>query len=154
MPNALSHATNTRQHPWLQQVARAILRTMAYVFAILGLSVLIVLHEMGHMITARLSGMRVLTFSIGFGPALLRWRGPKTTYQLALIPLGGYVQIAGMNPNEKGRVRAKWGPRSGIGRSSFQMPSHQSRLRNWAGARRSPRPSRNRHARTRLVCQR
>jgi regulator of sigma E protease len=74
---------------------------MAYVFAILGLSVLIVLHEMGHMITARLSGMRVLTFSIGFGPALLRWRGPKTTYQLALIPLGGYVQIAGMNPNEK-----------------------------------------------------
>lgn len=74
---------------------------MAYVFAILGLSVLIVLHEMGHMITARLSGMRVLTFSVGFGPALLRWRGPKTTYQLALIPLGGYVQIAGMNPNEK-----------------------------------------------------
>jgi regulator of sigma E protease len=74
---------------------------MAYVLAILGLSLLIVLHEMGHMITARLSGMRVITFSVGFGPALLRWRGRQTTYQLALIPLGGYVQIAGMNPNEK-----------------------------------------------------
>jgi regulator of sigma E protease len=74
---------------------------MAYIFAILGLSLLIVLHELGHMLTARLAGMRVITFSIGFGPALLRWRGRKTTYQLALIPLGGYVQIAGMNPNDK-----------------------------------------------------
>jgi regulator of sigma E protease len=73
---------------------------MAYLFAILGLSVLIVVHELGHMWIARLSGMRVHTFSVGFGPALLRWRGRRTTYQLALIPLGGYVQIAGMNPVE------------------------------------------------------
>lgn len=74
---------------------------MAYLFAILGLSMLIVVHEAGHMITARLSGMRVNTFSVGFGPTLIRWRGRKTTYQLALIPLGGYVQIAGMNPHDK-----------------------------------------------------
>jgi regulator of sigma E protease len=73
---------------------------MAYLFAILGLSVLIVVHELGHMWIARLSGMRVHTFSVGFGPALLRWRGRRTTYQLALVPLGGYVQIAGMNPAE------------------------------------------------------
>lgn len=74
---------------------------MAYLFAILGLSLLIIVHEAGHMITARLSGMRVNTFSVGFGPTLIRWRGRKTTYQVALIPLGGYVQIAGMNPHDK-----------------------------------------------------
>ena len=50
---------------------------------------------------ARLCGMRVDKFSIFFGPALLRWRGKKTTYQLASVPLGGYVQIAGMNPQEQ-----------------------------------------------------
>lgn len=75
--------------------------SVAYVFAILGLSVLIIVHELGHMWVARLSGMRVETFSIGFGPALLRWRGRRTVYQLAMIPLGGYVQIAGMNPHEE-----------------------------------------------------
>lgn len=53
------------------------------------------------MIAARLSGMRVDKFSIFFGPVLLRWRGKGTVYQLATIPLGGYVQIAGMNPEEK-----------------------------------------------------
>lgn len=74
---------------------------MAYLFAILGLSLLIIVHELGHMWVARISGMRVHTFSVGFGPALLRWRGKRTVYQLALIPLGGYVQIAGMNPHEE-----------------------------------------------------
>jgi len=53
------------------------------------------------MLVARLSGMRVDRFSVGFGPSLLQWRGQKTVYQLALIPLGGFVQIAGMNPQEK-----------------------------------------------------
>jgi len=53
------------------------------------------------MWVARLSGMRVDKFSIFFGPAILRWRGKKTTYQLATVPLGGFVQIAGMNPQEQ-----------------------------------------------------
>jgi regulator of sigma E protease len=74
---------------------------MASVFALLGLAVLIVVHELGHMAVARLAGMRVDRFSIGFGPTLLRWRGRKTSYQVALIPLGGFVQIAGMNPQEQ-----------------------------------------------------
>ncbi len=74
---------------------------MALTLAILGLGMLIVVHELGHMLVARATGMRVDRFSIGFGPALARWRGKKTTYQLALIPLGGFVQIAGMNPHEK-----------------------------------------------------
>ena len=74
---------------------------MSYLFAILGLGVLIVVHEMGHMMVARSFGMRVDRFSVGFGPALLRWYGKSTTYQVALVPLGGFVQIAGMNPHEE-----------------------------------------------------
>jgi regulator of sigma E protease len=74
---------------------------VALTLAILGLGMLIVVHELGHMLVARATGMRVDRFSIGFGPALARWRGKKTSYQVALIPLGGFVQIAGMNPNEK-----------------------------------------------------
>jgi regulator of sigma E protease len=74
---------------------------VALLLAILGLGLLIVIHELGHMLVARLCGMRVDRFSIGFGPALARWRGKRTTYQLAMIPLGGFVQIAGMNPHEQ-----------------------------------------------------
>ena len=74
---------------------------MSYLFAILGLGVLIVVHELGHMMVARSFGMRVDRFSVGFGPALLRWYGRGTTYQVALVPLGGFVQIAGMNPHEE-----------------------------------------------------
>ena len=74
---------------------------MTYLLAIVGLAVLIVVHEAGHMIVARLMGMRVEQFSVGFGPSLIRWRGRVTVYQVALIPLGGYVKIAGMNPHEE-----------------------------------------------------
>jgi len=74
---------------------------MSIVYAILGLGVLIVVHELGHMLVARSFGMRVDRFSVGFGPALARWYGNQTTYQIALIPLGGFVQIAGMNPHEE-----------------------------------------------------
>jgi regulator of sigma E protease len=74
---------------------------MSYLFAILGLGVLIVVHELGHMMVAKSFGMRVDRFSVGFGPALLRWYGRGTTYQVALVPLGGFVQIAGMNPHEE-----------------------------------------------------
>ncbi len=73
---------------------------MTSVLAILGLGLLIVVHEVGHMFIARRCGMRVDRFSVGFGPPLVRWRGKETTYQLGLIPLGGFVQIAGMNPHE------------------------------------------------------
>jgi regulator of sigma E protease len=74
---------------------------MSYVFAIVALGLLIVLHEGGHFVVARLCGMRVERFSIGFGPTLLgfKWRG--TLFQIAPIPLGGFVQITGLNPNEE-----------------------------------------------------
>ena len=55
--------------------------------------VLVVVHELGHFLVARLFGVKVLTFSLGFGPALLVHRGRETTYQLALLPLGGFVRM-------------------------------------------------------------
>jgi regulator of sigma E protease len=75
---------------------------MTIVFGILGLGLLMVVHELGHYLAARGFKMRVTRFSIGFGPALFRHtpKGSPTTYQVAIIPLLAYVQIAGMNPME------------------------------------------------------
>ena len=70
--------------------------------AILALGVLIIVHEGGHFLVARLSGMRVDRFSIGFGPKLFSFKRGETIYQIAAIPLGGFVQIAGLNPGEEG----------------------------------------------------
>ncbi len=78
--------------------------SMGYVVAgILGLALLMVVHEAGHLIAARAFGMRVQRFSIGFGPPLWRYqaKGSETIYQVALIPFLAYVQIAGMNPFEE-----------------------------------------------------
>lgn len=70
---------------------------------IAGLAVLMVVHELGHHLVARAFGLRVIRFSIGFGPALWRHqpRGSDTVYQVALIPFLAYVQVAGMNPFEE-----------------------------------------------------
>ncbi len=67
-----------------------------------GLAILMVVHEGGHHLVARAFKLRVIRFSIGFGPALWRHqpRGSDTIYQVALIPFLAYVQIAGMNPFE------------------------------------------------------
>jgi regulator of sigma E protease len=73
---------------------------MVYVLAVVGLGLLIVLHEGGHFIVARLCGMRVERFSIGFGPTKLAFKRGGTTFQIAPIPLGGFVQITGLNPGE------------------------------------------------------
>ena len=73
---------------------------MSYAIAILGISVLIALHELGHFLMARACGMRVNVFSLGFGPVLLSHRRGETSYQLAAIPLGGFVQIEGMGGAE------------------------------------------------------
>src|SRR3954462_7666027 len=71
--------------------------------AILGLAVLMIVHEGGHYLAARRFGMRVTRFSIGFGATLWKHRpkGSPTTFQVAIIPFLAYVQIAGMNPYEE-----------------------------------------------------
>lgn len=66
---------------------------------------LILIHEAGHLIAAKWAGMPVASFSVGFGPPLLRFRLGETRYQLALIPLGGFVRIMGMAGTEEDRRR-------------------------------------------------
>ena len=66
---------------------------------VLGLMVLV--HEWGHFIVAKLLGVRVDVFSIGFGPRLFGWRRGPTDYRVSVLPLGGYVRMAGDNPTEE-----------------------------------------------------
>lgn len=63
-------------------------------------SVLIFVHELGHFVCAKIFGVKVLTFSIGFGPRLLRFRGRETEYCIALLPLGGFVKMLEENRQE------------------------------------------------------
>ncbi len=76
---------------------------VSYVFAALIVGILILLHEAGHYLVARWTRMRVVRFSVGFGPAVVKWqpKGSETTFQISAIPLGGYVQIAGMDPSDR-----------------------------------------------------
>jgi len=68
---------------------------------IIVLGVLIFVHELGHFIIAKKSGVGVLKFSLGFGPKLIGKRIGETEYLVSAIPLGGYVKIVGENPEEE-----------------------------------------------------
>lgn len=70
---------------------------LAFVFV---LGVLIFVHEFGHFLMARRIGVRVLTFSLGFGPKILSFTRGDTEYCVSAIPLGGYVKMAGENPED------------------------------------------------------
>ena len=67
---------------------------------VLILGVLIFVHEAGHFLTAKLFGVRVLVFSLGFGKRLFGFRRGGTDYRVSLVPLGGYVRMAGDVPEE------------------------------------------------------
>jgi regulator of sigma E protease len=64
------------------------------------LGVMILVHEWGHFIAARMCGVRVDVFSIGFGPRLFGWKRGATDYRVSAIPLGGYVRMAGQDLSE------------------------------------------------------
>ena len=68
---------------------------IATLIFILILSLLIIVHEFGHFLAARINGVRVEQFSLGFGPLLFKIKRGDTEYSLNLIPLGGYVKMAG-----------------------------------------------------------
>jgi regulator of sigma E protease len=74
--------------------------TLAIGLAIAGLMVLVVLHEAGHAIAAKATGMRVEQVSLFFGPKVVRRRRGETEYAIGSIPLGGYAKISGMHPEE------------------------------------------------------
>jgi len=71
------------------------LRTL--VFFLVTFTLIVAVHEFGHYITARLLGMRVLEFAIGFGPRLLGWRRGEIDYTVRAIPFGGYVRTLGQD---------------------------------------------------------
>ena len=68
--------------------------------ALIVLGLLIIIHEFGHFLACRLTGVRVEKFSIGFGPEILNWQGPQTRYVVSLLPLGGFVKPAGETVSE------------------------------------------------------
>jgi regulator of sigma E protease len=73
---------------------------MAILVAVVGLGLLIAAHEAGHLLLARLMGMRVEVFSLGFGPRIAGFRRGDTDYRLSALPLGGYCKIAGFTPDD------------------------------------------------------
>jgi regulator of sigma E protease len=69
--------------------------TIFYLYAAILVGILIVVHELGHFIAARATGVTVERFSIGFGPRILKVKRGDTEYAISLVPLGGYVKMAG-----------------------------------------------------------
>jgi regulator of sigma E protease len=79
--------------------ALGVLRLLAYGIPVLG--VIVFVHELGHFLAARLVGVRVTAFSIGFGKRLFGVRRGGTDYRVCVLPLGGYVKMAGDNVEEE-----------------------------------------------------
>ena len=73
--------------------------------AVLGIMVLV--HEFGHFLVAKLCGVRVEIFSIGFGKRLFGFRHGDTDYRVSLLPLGGYVKMSGELPAKKIHRRSR-----------------------------------------------
>lgn len=72
-------------------------------YSIVVFGLLVLFHELGHFSLAKLTGVQVYEFSIGFGPKLFGFRRGETIYNLRIVPLGGFVRMAGMDPEEDER---------------------------------------------------
>lgn len=68
---------------------------MKYILAILALGVLIIVHELGHFIMAKVNKVKVIEFTIGMGPKVFSYQGKETLYSISLLPIGGYVEMLG-----------------------------------------------------------
>ncbi|MFW5836531.1 MAG: RIP metalloprotease RseP [Desulfovibrionaceae bacterium] len=85
---------------------------VSFIAIVLVLGGLIFFHELGHFLVARGLGVGVRTFSLGFGPKLLAFRGKRTEYRLSAIPLGGYVNLVGEQfPDEGGELDPEFSER-------------------------------------------
>jgi hypothetical protein len=83
-----------------------LLTIAAFVFV---LSIVVFVHEGGHFVAAKLNGIYVVTFSIGFGPKLIRKRIGETEYAISALPFGGYVKMAGEQEHADGQFEDKEG---------------------------------------------
>lgn len=84
---------------------------MTIIFAILIFSFLIFIHEFGHFIAAKLSGVQVNEFSMFMGPAIVKWKRGETQYSIRCIPIGGYCAMEGENEdtdNPRSFQKAAW----------------------------------------------
>jgi len=81
------------------------------------LGILVFVHEFGHFLVAKRSGVKVETFSLGFPPKLIGKKIGDTEYCISWIPLGGYVKMAGENPDEE---KEKWEPFEFLGKPAWQ----------------------------------
>src|SRR5437660_2904382 len=79
---------------WLPEFLRM---PLAFAFV---LGVLVFVHELGHFLAAKRVGIRVLKFQLGFNPTILSFRRGDTEYGIGALPLGGYVKMAGENPED------------------------------------------------------
>lgn len=68
---------------------------MNIIYAILGFSLLIIVHELGHFVMAKVNGIKVEEFAIGMGPKIFSTEGKETKYSIGLFPIGGYVKMMG-----------------------------------------------------------
>jgi regulator of sigma E protease len=94
------------------------------------LGVMVLIHEWGHFIVARLCGVRVDVFSIGFGPRLFGWKKGPTDYRVSALPLGGYVRMAGQDLSE---VDSGEKPPTGAPDELMSKPRWQRALISFAG---------------------
>src|SRR5438477_2365825 len=78
-------------------VFAVVITILAFVFV---LGVLVFVHELGHFLAAKRVGIRVLKFQLGFNPTIFSFRRGDTEYGIGALPLGGYVKMAGENPEE------------------------------------------------------
>ncbi len=74
---------------------------MTFGVFIVVLGILVFIHEFGHFIFAKRAGVRVETFSLGFGPRLIGWKRGETEYRISAVPLGGYVKMTGEDPKDE-----------------------------------------------------
>jgi regulator of sigma E protease len=74
---------------------------MTLIYFLIVIGILVFVHEFGHFITAKRSGVRVEKFSLGMGPKLIGKKWGDTEYVISALPLGGYVKMAGENPDEE-----------------------------------------------------
>src|SRR3954471_7687784 len=73
----------------------------SFVYFIIFLGVLVTVHELGHFLVAKACGVKVLKFSIGFGPRIFGFTRGENEYRVPWIPLGGFVEMAGGPPHDE-----------------------------------------------------
>jgi regulator of sigma E protease len=100
---------------------------VTWVLVVLGFAVLIMLHEGGHFVVAKMTGMRVERFFLFFPPKLWSFKRGETEYGIGMIPLGGFVKITGMNPEELEEAEADAGTGSATGRPELATPTDAGR---------------------------